>query len=279
MNGYKHLALVGTLFAGTVLSAPATASSCYTTASYADAGKTCSDIQIGALNGTPYVSGTAGTHFGPTAISGTVGGTGNTASASAAADFGALHVFAASHYDPGNDFNTANGNAYASFTDQLTAGASGATLDVISTLEGGVSLSASAHSMVHLYDTSNGADLLNISGFLSYNSSSQSIPMTINLIAGHNYLLYSAVEAQADTVSPEGPHGARDAVADLSNTSKLTIDIVSGSYTTVSGHDYSSTVAAGAVPEPATWAMMIAGYGLLGAAARRRRAFPATGEA
>ena len=30
--------------------------------------------------------------------------------------------------------------------------------------------------------------------------------------------------------------------------------------------------AGGAVPEPATWAMMIAGFGMVGAAARRRRA-------
>ena len=29
---------------------------------------------------------------------------------------------------------------------------------------------------------------------------------------------------------------------------------------------------AGAVPEPATWEMLIAGFGLVGAAARRRRA-------
>jgi opacity protein-like surface antigen len=32
---------------------------------------------------------------------------------------------------------------------------------------------------------------------------------------------------------------------------------------------------AGGVPEPASWAMMIAGFGLLGAAARRRGSFPA----
>ncbi len=31
-------------------------------------------------------------------------------------------------------------------------------------------------------------------------------------------------------------------------------------------------VTAGAIPEPATWAMLIAGFGLVGLAARRRRA-------
>jgi len=35
--------------------------------------------------------------------------------------------------------------------------------------------------------------------------------------------------------------------------------------------DFYTTVAAGAVPEPAAWAMMIAGFGLVGASLRRRK--------
>ncbi|WP_409049594.1 PEPxxWA-CTERM sorting domain-containing protein [Sandarakinorhabdus sp.] len=35
------------------------------------------------------------------------------------------------------------------------------------------------------------------------------------------------------------------------------------------------TIGTGAVPEPASWAMLIAGFGLVGAAARRRRAIAA----
>jgi hypothetical protein len=41
---------------------------------------------------------------------------------------------------------------------------------------------------------------------------------------------------------------------------------------TASGHDYSSVPAGGGVPEPATWTMLIAGFGLVGGLARRRRA-------
>lgn len=37
------------------------------------------------------------------------------------------------------------------------------------------------------------------------------------------------------------------------------------------GDSFSLVVSAGAVPEPATWAMMIAGFGLVGSAMRRRR--------
>lgn len=271
VTGHKSLVLAGSLLATVVLAAPASAALCSTTTpSYADAGKTCSDIEVGALNGTPYISGTPGMQFGPTSVSGSAGGTGNFASASAAAGFGALHVYASSHYDPGNDFNTAHGIAYANFSDELTAGTSGATLLFTAALEGGVSLSAMAFSNLHLYDTSNGDDLLPISLFLNYNSPTQVMTRTVDLAAGHSYLLFNAVEAEADTVSPEYSHGARDAVADLSNTSKLNIDLVSGSFSTFSGHNYAST-AASATPEPATWAMMILGLGAIGSAARRRK--------
>lgn len=41
----------------------------------------------------------------------------------------------------------------------------------------------------------------------------------------------------------------------------------------------SSPVMAGAVPEPATWAMMLVGFGMIGAAARYRRRVPATATA
>jgi hypothetical protein len=41
-------------------------------------------------------------------------------------------------------------------------------------------------------------------------------------------------------------------------------------FETVAGATITATIAAGAVPEPASWAMMIGGFGMLGAAARRR---------
>ena len=41
---------------------------------------------------------------------------------------------------------------------------------------------------------------------------------------------------------------------------------------TASGHDYSSTASTSGAPEPAAWALLITGFGLTGAVARRRRA-------
>jgi hypothetical protein len=62
---------------------------------------------------------------------------------------------------------------------------------------------------------------------------------------------------------------------------RIFIDRVSGA--AIEGLRFTSTgvafefddIAAGAVPEPATWAMMLAGFGLVGFAARRRRAVAA----
>jgi hypothetical protein len=52
-------------------------------------------------------------------------------------------------------------------------------------------------------------------------------------------------------------------------------DISSNLHVTDFAPDH-TTFKAGAVPEPATWALMISGFGLLGTALRRRRLLPAT---
>lgn len=56
------------------------------------------------------------------------------------------------------------------------------------------------------------------------------------------------------------------------SVSKLTFDCVNCSYNTYHqfGADTSFTLS-GAVPEPASWALLVAGFGLSGAAMRRRR--------
>jgi hypothetical protein len=64
------------------------------------------------------------------------------------------------------------------------------------------------------------------------------------------------------------------AVADLSiNNFALSLSGLTAPYTAAGG-DFQASVTgtfAGAVPEPATWAVLIAGFGMIGFAARRRR--------
>lgn len=61
--------------------------------------------------------------------------------------------------------------------------------------------------------------------------------------------------------------------ADFSHTVHTYIDAVNGGPDVIgqSGHDY-ATPAAGGVPEPGIWALMLAGFGGLGVTLRRRRA-------
>ena len=55
------------------------------------------------------------------------------------------------------------------------------------------------------------------------------------------------------------------------NTSRLSIQAGNGSFTSDSGALLGFEKTPAGVPEPASWAMLIAGFGLVGAAARRRR--------
>jgi hypothetical protein len=76
-------------------------------------------------------------------------------------------------------------------------------------------------------------------------------------------------EADAYTADPGGP----TRFADFSHTLHTYIDPVGGGPDVIgeSGHDY-ATPLAGGVPEPASWALMLLGFGGLGAALRRRLA-------
>jgi hypothetical protein len=59
--------------------------------------------------------------------------------------------------------------------------------------------------------------------------------------------------------------------ADMSSTGQLFIDAPPGSFTTLSGHDYSTGAGVSGVPEPSTWALMLIGFAGLGFAGYRRR--------
>lgn len=63
-----------------------------------------------------------------------------------------------------------------------------------------------------------------------------------------------------------------DIEMDAMNTARLSINAGNGSFTSSSGELLGFDKTPGGVPEPATWAMLIIGFGTVGAAARRRRA-------
>lgn len=63
---------------------------------------------------------------------------------------------------------------------------------------------------------------------------------------------------------------------DLSHTATISFDLPDGVYlTSAGGAVFGTPPVGGAAPEPASWALMIAGFGLAGAALRRRRFQPA----
>lgn len=62
--------------------------------------------------------------------------------------------------------------------------------------------------------------------------------------------------------------GNGDAFYGFAFTTNNTLNTIG--FETTANATITATTAAGAVPEPTTWAMMIGGFGLLGAAARRR---------
>ncbi|QDZ08977.1 PEP-CTERM sorting domain-containing protein [Sphingomonas panacisoli] len=74
-----------------------------------------------------------------------------------------------------------------------------------------------------------------------------------------------------------------DGTVDFFNTAKVTgvnvsaggsLASASGALSPLPGGGYGYPAAVSGVPEPATWAMMIMGFGLIGAAMRRRHATP-----
>jgi hypothetical protein len=189
--------------------------------------------------------------------------------------FGEAHLYGNAFYSASNDFVVAVGDAFASFTDELTVGASNVTATFTSTLEG-TFIEGDGQSQVRMYDlTVGGADLLGITSFISSGFPSETFTREVTLQAGHSYLLYDAMEANANANASDGAHGSDNEVADLSNTGLLYIDAPAGSITFLSGHDYSTNaVTSGSVPEPSTWAMMVLGFIGIGAMAYRRESRP-----
>jgi hypothetical protein len=93
----------------------------------------------------------------------------------------------------------------------------------------------------------------------------------VYLQAGHTYVVFAAFEALAGT-AVNFSDTAYESKADMSNTGQLFIDAPAGSFTTLSGHDYSTDAGVSTAPEPSTWAMLLIGFASLGFAARFRMA-------
>jgi hypothetical protein len=255
---------------------PAASSVCYNinSISPSTAGTVCADVDVRASSGTPVITPPAPQITDSSAsVVGSVGGTGVGASASASVGFGEAHLYGNAFYSASNNFVVAVGDAFASFTDELTVGASDVTATFTSTLEG-TFVEGDGQSQVRMYDLSGGADLLGITSFISSGFPSETFTREVTLQAGHTYLLYDAMEANANANASDGAHGSDNEVADLSNTGLLYIDAPAGSITFLSGHDYSTNAVAGSVPEPSTWAMMILGFIGIGTMAYRRKLRP-----
>jgi hypothetical protein len=68
--------------------------------------------------------------------------------------------------------------------------------------------------------------------------------------------VFAAFEALGGTAA-NFSDTAYESKADMSNTGQLFIDAPSGSFTTLSGHDYSTDAGVSSAPEPSTWAMLL----------------------
>ena len=206
---------------------------------------------------------------GAISVSGGVGGVGTGALAAAAGDFGEVHLSGSSFYSATNQVETAVGDAYVSYTDELFV-----TKSVTATFTAsadGVFSNASGSFVLRLDDlTIGGPQVIDFdAGYAALYDSvpSRTYTQQVDLQAGHTYLLYNAFEALASGTTNYA-NTAFQSSADMSNTGRLTIDAPVGSFTTLSGHDYSAGV--GGVPEPSTWAMLMIGFVGLGFVARCR---------
>lgn len=95
---------------------------------------------------------------------------------------------------------------------------------------------------------------------------------------GGFYTAYNSSNGVISTGNLDGINGFSTVTVSGTDISRLVLDNgTSGNYSWVFGvGQLNFTSATGAVPEPATWAMMLAGFGLIGFAARRRQSVKTT---
>jgi PEP-CTERM motif len=233
------------------------------------AGTVCANVQLRSSDGTPMVSSPLpDVNPGPVSASGGVGGSAKGALAAASGDFGEVHLDGSAFFGVTENPVQAEGFAFASFTDGLivtkTANAT------FTESADGVFLNAMGGLELRVVDWT--TDQLVVDTYYDILGDSfpdHTITEDVFLRAGDTYVVFAAFEALAGTAANLSTT-AFESKADMSNTGQLFIDAPAGSFTTISGHDYSTDAGVSGVPEPSTWAMMGLGFVGLGFAASRR---------
>ncbi len=97
-------------------------------------------------------------------------------------------------------------------------------------------------------------------------------PLVMSILAPANDATSLRVQFEAFAYAGD-PNSGATLFADFSHTVNTYIDAVGGGPDVIgaSGHDYATPSTSAGVPEPTAWALMLAGFGGLGAALRRRR--------
>lgn len=237
------------------------------------AAKTCSSVSIKTTFGTPsFTAGNPEESGAGTSLSAVDGGENESAAASAAADFGALHADGQAQYGPLDDTNGGHGYGFASFIDEFTVlGTHDVTVTFTSILEGGFINEGTGGSEIRVVDADGASGELDIIDAIDEFDSTEIKSEYVTLNPGHTYVIFDEVSAVAIAESANGAHNdSFEEDADLSDTGLLYIDAPAGTLSFLSGHDY-STPSIGDVPEPSTWVMMILGFCGLGAMLRHRK--------
>ena len=243
--------------------------------SLGSAGTVCANVQVRSTDGTPMVSAPLpDVNKGAVSASGSVGGGDKGALAAASGDFGEVHLNGSAFFGVTRNPVQAEGWAFVSFTDELTE-AKDATVTFTESADG-VFLNASGGLELRVEDFTTDQFVIDTSfDLLGDIFPDHTISDSVFLQAGHTYVLFAAFEALAGTAA-NFSDTAFQSKADMSNTGQLFIDAPAGSFTTISGHDYSTDAGVGGgvsgVPEPSTWAMLLIGFAGLGFAARYRMA-------